>query len=166
LQYDWTVSARFVDTDVDRARWRFTAQYRFTLRFQAGIEFNPGEGEIGPLANWIVLPESARYPMISLGTSSDRIGTQEGERAYYATFAKSFPSVGVAPYVSISYSESDDAINFPFGANYQIDDRFGVMGMYDGHKSHLILNYRHDNMNIGLMWIWLKRPGISVSWGF
>lgn len=141
-------------------------QYRITPRFQAGIEYNPGESEIGPLANWIVLPESPKYPMISLGTSSDRIGTQEGERAYYATFAKSIPSLGFAPYVSINYSDSDDDINFPFGANYRIDDHFGLMGMYDGHKPHLILNYRHENMNIGLMWIWLKRPGISVSWGF
>jgi hypothetical protein len=160
------MSARYVDTDVDRARWRFTVQYRLTPRFQAGIEFNPGESEVGPLANWVLLPETAQYPMISLGTSSDRIGTQKGERAYYATFAKSFPNIGLAPYVSINYSASDEAFNFPFGANYQFDDWFGLMGMYDGHKSHLILNYRHQNMNVGLMWIWLKRPGISFSIGF
>jgi len=104
--------------------------------------------------------------MISLGTSSDRIGTREDDRAYYATLAKSFASVGIAPYLSINYSESDDGFNFPFGANYKINERFGIMGMYDGHKSHLILNFYQDEFTVGLMWIWLKRPGLSVSWGF
>jgi hypothetical protein len=104
--------------------------------------------------------------MVSLGASSDRIGTAEGERAYYATFAKTFASIGIAPYLSFNYSEADDGFNFPFGANYKIDERFGLLGMYDGHKSHLILNYTAEKFTVGLMWIWLERPGVSVSWGF
>jgi hypothetical protein len=55
--------------------------------------------------------------MISLGTSSDRIGTPPGPHAYYITFAKGIDKLRIAPYLSINYSEFEQRINFPFGVN-------------------------------------------------
>jgi len=110
--------------------------------------------------------ETPSRPMINLGTSSDRIGTPPGPHAYYMTFAKGIEKWRVAPYMSINYSEYDRRINFPFGVNVGLDKRWDAMYMNDGHKSHILLTYKGGNYNLSLMWIWLKHPGISVSWGF
>jgi hypothetical protein len=133
---------------------------------QAGFEWNPAAGELGFIGNWIVTPESEQSPMISLGTSSDRIGTPKGPHAYYATFAKSFPEAKVGPYVSINYSEFDRQINFPFGVSFQLASGTTTMFMNDGRKSHLLLTYAKENWSVSAMWIWLEHPGISVSFGF
>lgn len=111
-------------------------------------------------------PESEKYPMISLGTSSDRIGTPPGPHAYYITFAKSFAQYKAGPYFSINYSEYDKKINFPFGVNYGIAPGWTTLFMNDGRKSHLLLTHSKDNWSVSLMWIWFKHPGISFSIGF
>ncbi len=46
----WTFSARFVEFDIDRARYRFTGMYRLNERLQLGLEFNPGAREVGPIS--------------------------------------------------------------------------------------------------------------------
>lgn len=155
-----------MDTNLPRPRWRFTGVYRFTPRFQGGVEWNPGAREAGLIGNWILNPESEKYPMINLGTSSDRIGTPAGPHAYYVTFAKGFPDLKIGPYVSVNYSEFDRRLNFPFGVNYQFAP--GVTGLFmnDGRKSHLLLTYGRENWSVTAMWIWFKHPGISFSIGF
>lgn len=120
--------------------------------------------EVGFIGNLILQTETENRPHISLGTSSDRIGTPEGPKSYYATFAKALP--GVAPYVSINYSEFEDGFNFPFGASFALNSTFDLLAMNDGRKSHLLLTYKQPSYNLSLMWIWLRRPGISVSFGF
>ena len=122
--------------------------------------------EAGFIGNWTLNPESAAYPMINLGTSSDRIGTPAGPHAYYATFAKSFPEVKLGPYFSINYSEFDQRINFPFGLTYQLGPGLSTMFMNDGRKSHLLLTYSKESYSVSLMWIWFKHPGVAVSFGF
>ncbi len=104
--------------------------------------------------------------MISFGTSSDRIGTPPGPHAYYFTFAKSFPTAKLSPYVSINYSEFDQQLNFPFGVSYGIVPGLSAMYMNDGRKSHVLLTHSQASWSVSAMLIWMKHPGISVSFGF
>lgn len=104
--------------------------------------------------------------MVSLGTSSDRIGTPKGPHAYYATFAKTLPNLPVAPYVSLNYSEHDRQFNFPFGVNVQLAPQWSTMFMNDGRKSHALLTYRQEHVSVSLVWVWFKHPGVSVSLAF
>lgn len=151
---------------MERPRWRFTGSYRFTDRLQAGLEWNPAAKELGFIGNYTILRESETQPLLNLGTSSDRIGTPAGPRAYYLTVAKTIPGSQLSPYVSLNYSEFDRGFNFPFGVSYSLDDRLSLMAMNDGRKSHLLLAVSERNWSITAMWIWLKKPGLSVSIGF
>jgi hypothetical protein len=104
--------------------------------------------------------------MINFNVSSDRIGTPKGPMGYGLTFAKGFPKYKVAPYVTVRYSEFERGINFPFGANFQFTPEWSLMPMNDGRRSHVLLTYQQPKYSVSLMWIWLKHPGISVSFGF
>lgn len=159
-------TVRYVDTPVRRPRWRFNAATRVTPRLSLGIEYNAVEGEWSPTGNWIAHTESEKWPLVSFGTSSDRIGTPEGNQAYFVTFAKSVPGLKAAPYLSVNYSEFAKGFNFPFGVNLALTEKLDLLAMNDGRKSHLLLTLRQPDYNISLLYIWLKRPGISVSWGF
>jgi hypothetical protein len=104
--------------------------------------------------------------MISANVSSDRIGTPEGPMGYSLTFAKGIPSLKVAPYVSVRYSEFERGFNYPFGVNIQLDKQWSLLPMNDGRRSHLMLNYSQADWSVSLMAVWFKHPGISVSFGF
>ena len=130
------------------------------------MEYNPNAREVGPLVNWMINYESEKWPMVNFGTSSDRIGTPIGPRAYYVTFAKTITSLNIVPYASINYSEFDAGFNFPFGANVFLDKHWVLLPMFDGRKTHLLLTYRGDSFSVSLIWVWLKHPGIGMSWGF
>lgn len=154
-----------MDTEHDRPRWRFTGVYAFTPRLQLGIEFSPAAEEFSPLANIILATESPSRPLITFGTSSDRIGTPRGYQSYYITIAKSVPGSPIAPYFSINYSEFESGINFPFGANFRLDDDVTLLLMNDGRKSHALLNVHQNNLTVTLMWVWLDTFGLSISGG-
>jgi len=143
-----------------------TATYRFTPRLQAGLEYNPNAPEIGLIGNYIIATESEKSPMINFGWSSDRIGTPPGPHAYYITFAKSIPEWKLGPYISINYSEHDQRINVPFGISYSLAPHLTTLFMNDGRKSHILLTYAKENWSISAMLVWLKHPGISISFGF
>ena len=133
---------------------------------QVGVEFNPMVGEVGPLATIFLVPETHHRPAVLLGTSSDRIGSPEGTQSYYATIAKNIPGTRIAPYLSVNYSEWDEHVNFPFGANFMFADGYSLMPMYDGERSHLILSYAREHAAISLMTIWYEKIGIAISGGF
>ena len=160
------VSQRYVDTDVERARWRSTANLRVLPSLQVGVEFNAQAEEVGPLVTWFLLTETHRRPALFLGTSSDRIGSPPGEQAYYVTMTKHAPWLPVSAYASLNYSEWDEGLNVPFGATLGIGRGFSVQSMYDGDRTHLLLNYAAPRVTASLLWIWLERPGVAVSLGF
>lgn len=135
-------------------------------RLSLGVEYNPLAEEVGPLLNYMIAEETETRPMINFGTSSDRIGTPAGPSAYYLTFAKTLPGSNVVPYVSLNYSEYDGRFNIPFGANIFLDDRWVLLPMFDGNRSHLMLTHRGSDCSVSLMLVWMKHPGISISWGF
>ncbi len=159
-------SLRYVDTGVERARWRSTLNARVLPSLQVGVEFNPVAEEIGPLVTWFLTREGEKRPAVFLGTSSDRIGSPAGEQSYYATVAKRLPNLPVSAYASLNYSEWDERFNVPFGATVGVGGGFSVQPMYDGNRTHLMLNYQRANATVSFLWVWLEQPGISVSFGF
>lgn len=166
-QTRWTFAFRFVDTDQKRPRWRLTLDYRINPRLLVGVEYNPAVKEFNPLRlTYDLTQETARTTLISLGTSSDRIGSPKGTQMYYLTVAKTLPKTRLAPYVSLAYSEWEDGFNFPFGLYWHLHPRWNLLAMNDGRKSHLLLTHRWRNGWVTVGWFWLKTFGVSVGWGF
>ncbi len=157
---------RYADTPEKRPRWRINTAYRVTTRLQVGLEFNLAVGEVTPTANWTLSPQTVRWPLVNLGTSSDRIGTPEGKQAYYLTFAKGVSALRSAPYFSINYSETDKKFNFPFGVNVSLAPHWDFLPLYDGNRTHLLLTYKERDWNVSLIAIYLRRPGVSVGFAF
>lgn len=166
MDYSFSASLRFVDTELDRPRWRSTLHYRLHERLQLGIEINPEADEVGPLLTWFLLTENERRPALFFGTSSDRIGSPAGEQSYFLTAAKHHPYRPVSAYVSLNYSEWDEDFNLPFGVEVELGERFSVRPMYDGHRTHLMLNFHGRRYGASLIWVWLERFGIAFSTRF
>jgi len=166
LHTDWTLSLRYVDTELDRPRWRSTASYRILPALQVGAEFNPAARELGPIATWFLLTETPRRPAAFVGTSSDRIGSPKGTQSYYLTAAKNLDPVPVSIYATLNYSEWDEELNFPFGANLEVVPRVTLQTMYDGHRTHLLGSYAAERWSITVIYAWLERAGIAASIGF
>lgn len=140
--------------------------YSLHPRLQIGIEFNPEADEVGPLVTWFLLTEKHRRPALFFGTSSDRIGSPEGEQAYFLTASKRHPRWPVSAYVSLNYSQWDDDFNVPFGVEVSLGERFSMRPMYDGQRTHLTMSYSVERHNISLLWVWLERLGVAYSTRF
>jgi|TARA_B110000495_G_C22964418_1_gene565521 hypothetical protein len=151
---------------LQRPQWRFTANYRVHHRLQIGLELNPKAEEVGPLFTFFLLTESETMPALFIGTSSDRIGSPAGEQAYFATASKYIPALHASIYGSLNYSEWDSGFNVPLGFGMELGKGFSVRPMYDGDRSHLMLNYFTTQFGISLMYVWLETPGVSFSVGF
>ena len=104
--------------------------------------------------------------MIHFNTSSDRIGTPEGNQQYSITVTKSVPETNLAPYGSITYSEFADGLLFPLGINWQPDPSWGLMLLNDGRRSHALMTYSQRDYYVQLGWIWFERVGVTIGWGF
>jgi hypothetical protein len=166
LDAQYVFSLRWVDTDVERARWRSTANVRVLPSLQIGVEFNAEAAELGPLVTWFLATERHRRPAVFFGTSSDRIGSPPGKQSYYLTVAKRAPSLPVSAYASLNYSEWDERLNVPFGATLELGRGFSVQPMFDGDRTHLLLHHATARASVSFLWVWLERPGLSVSIGF
>lgn len=155
-----------MDTERDRPRWRVTGSFRVLPTVQVGFEYNPVVGELGPIATAFLLTETDRRPALYLGTSSDRIGSPEGTQGYYLTTAKYIPLLHASPYVSLHYSEWEEGLNVPFGANIELGAGFALQPMHDGRRTHLLGSYTRERMSVTLLWAWLERVGAAIAVGF
>lgn len=155
-----------MDTPLERPRWRATTNVRLHPTLQVGVEWNPVADELGLLVTWFALTETEVRPALFAGTSSDRIGSPAGKQSYYLTLAKYLPAVRTSPYVSLNWSEWDEAFNVPFGANVELGGGFSVRPMYDGHRSHLLGAWAGERLSVSLLWAWFERAGAAVSVGF
>ena len=140
--------------------------HRINQRLQAGLEFNAAASEVVPTANWVVVPETPELPMVSVGTSSDRIFSPAGTQAFFVTVGKSIPKAKVAPYFSVFYSEWERRIIFPAGINVQLSDRVDFLPMTDGRNGHAMLTYRRERSNISLLLIRMRDPGLGMGWSY
>ena len=151
----WIASYRAIpNIDAERARERWTLSYRFTGRFQAGLEVNPRDDDWGPIGNWTALTETRERPALILGTSSDRIGTDRGQ-AYYGTLSKSLEPwlhLPIAPYAGAAFRDSEDDWEPVAGLHYELfDHRLLVTHLYDGENVHLTLDVPWRRTVIGLI---------------
>jgi hypothetical protein len=160
------IAYRFADTPQDRPRHRLTVDYMPIPRLQVGLEYNLAVRELGFRGTYVLQPETERLPMVHFNTSSDRIGTPPGHQLYSVNFSKAIPGTALAPYASITYSEFERGLVYPFGLNWQIQPEWGLMAMNDGRKSHLLLTYSQPEYFVQLGWIWLKHPSVTVGFGF
>jgi hypothetical protein len=173
MENRWVFGMRWIPgIDVDRARLRTTLAYRFAPTFMAGIEYNPFANDVGPIANWIAVPEKDDWPALILGTSSDRIGTPSG-RAVYATLSKDLEEwthLPIAPYAGVSYGTFDDEAVFIGGLAIQWSQRWSTTSLWDGHNLHHIIEAGIDEQQmIGVVIVELDGKydvGVSYSISF
>ncbi|MBK6767317.1 MAG: hypothetical protein IPG71_13785 [bacterium] len=162
----FSFSGRYVDIALDRPRWRFTADYLFHRRVNAGVEINPAADELTVRGNIRVLAETRNVPNVSLGTSSDRIGSPAGTQCYYITAAKTIRRLPIAPYASVNYSEWEDGLTFPFGATVKLGRGFSTLLMNDGRKAHGMLSFDSGGgWGASALWVWFERAGLAVTFG-
>lgn len=133
---------------------------------QIGAEFNPAASEVGPIATWFLATERGARPAVFVGTSSDRIGSPRGTQSYYATIAKNLDPLPVSAYATLNWSEWDERVNFPFGANVEVWPGVTLQPMYDGHRTHLMATYSAERWSVTLISAWLERAGVAMSVGF
>ena len=120
----------------------------------AGLEYNPVANDLGPIANWLALPETDARPALIFGTSSDRIGTPHG-RAIYGTFSKDleeWTGLPIAPYVGASFGTFDDELVGIGGLMIRWSERWSTTSMWDGHNLHHLANWAFpEGSSLGLV---------------
>ena len=168
----WTFGMRVIPGAVPRASVRTTLTYRLYPRLTAGIEVNPraedASGRISPLVNWLVMPEAERRPALIIGTSSDRIGTPDGQ-SFYATFSKNLKRetrLPIAPYVGVTYGTYEHRWLPLAGLNVYFTKKFSSLVIYDGVRVHPMLSYVHGRHNFSFLLAFANKPGFSYSISF
>lgn len=164
IMKQWTFSTRYIATDEDEERWLQTVEYRFNPRFSYGIEYNPGDKSAN-LARiiWTLDEESERSPMITVSTSETRAGSVAGGHVNL-TLAKSVPRTPFGAYVAVHYSV-DRAIEYPFGASWQLNRNFSLLGMHDGQGWNVMLNFVHKDYWITVGSHHGEHPLIAIGFG-
>lgn len=139
-------------------------------RLSLGIEWNPRGDDTSLLANLVALKETERRPAVILGTSSDRIGTPDGE-AYFVTLSKGLPALrgwSLAPYVGASYGTFEDELRAIGGLHVRPPrTNFSSTLIHDGKELHPTLEYRiRDRHVVSLLWVATEELGVSYSVAF
>ena len=161
----WELSHRYLTDQIDRATHRSIVMFQLRPDLKLGVEWNQLADEVGVVANWRALSETQRRPALIFGTSSDRIGTPEGQ-SYYATVSKSLhhdTGLPVAPYVGASYSTYENRMLYPFGINVAIGERWSAMLMNDGVHTHLSATFAWDRFAATLLAVERKDVGFTFG---
>ncbi|HMV50537.1 MAG TPA: hypothetical protein PLD20_31550 [Blastocatellia bacterium] len=167
----WTYGLRVIPGVVPRAQIRNTLTYRFHPRFTAGIEVNPrakGSAKVNPIANLLLLTETGKRPALIVGTSSDRIGTPDGQ-SFYATLSKNLKEatgLPIAPYAGVAYSMHDERFLPVAGLNVYFTERFSSLVIFDGVRVHPLLNYARGRHIFSFVLANSRHPGVSYSISF
>lgn len=147
---------------------RSTLTFRVVPRVALGLEYNPLEDEVRPLANVVALSEGASRPAVIFGTSSDRIGTPDGQ-AYFVTVSKDLASVNgwpLAPYAGAAYGTFDDELRAIGGLRWRLPRGFTLGGIHDGVRAHLFGEYQLRRHAFTLLWVDTDDVGVAYSVGF
>jgi len=134
-------------------------------RVELGIEFNPKAEQVSPLANVRVLNETASRPAVMVGTSSDRIGTPEGQ-SIYATVSKDLSrelGVPIGPYVGVAYGTFEDRARLIGGANISFGRGISSLLIFDGVHFHPTFSYHRGRHGASVLFARSKDIGISYN---
>lgn len=149
-----------MDGVIDRARWRTTLTYQVLSSLSLGLEWNPAADDVGVLANWRALAETRLRPALVFGTSSDRIGTEDG-RAYFGTLSKRFGRFG--PYAGLSYGEHESKLRTIGGLDVLLGAGFSLLGIHDGVNLHGAVTWSRGPHAVTLLMVDLRDPGLAYS---
>ncbi len=158
----WHLNLRFLPGVERAARYRFTLDYRFDPKVTIGLEAN-GLDQLLPRLTWFVTPATQSMPSVVAGITGDRLSTPTGQ-AMFVTFSKSINDV-VTPFVGLKYGLDQQAVAFPFGANFSLGQST-FQALYDGNGTHLILTQSAKGINYSFMLARMRFPGIGISYGF
>lgn len=164
----WTYGVRVIPDIIDRAKWRNTLTYRLHPRLTVGVELNLLAKDVRPLVNWLVVSETEKRPAVIVGTSSDRIGTPEGQ-SFYLTASKSLSEetgLPIAPYAGVAYSTYEDRFRAIGGLNINFTDHWSSLVIFDGVKVSPTLSYAHGRHVFSFVLALGKKPGLSYSISF
>lgn len=156
---------RFLSDQIDRAKWRNTLTYRVHSRVQVGIEYNPLADDVHPLANLNLVTETRSRPALVIGTSSDRIGTPEGQ-AYFATFSKDLErwiALPVAPYAGVAYGTYEDRARAIGGVSLRLPKQLSSLVIFDGVHVHPTISYSFREHVFSLILVRGRQMGVSYS---
>jgi hypothetical protein len=168
IKYRWTAGTRFIANQISRASVRTTLTYKVLRGLSAGVEYNPRADEVNVIANWVALYETEKRPALIFGTSSERIGTEEGQ-SFYATLSKNLQRethLPIAPYVGVAYGTKVDGLRPIGGLNINFTDKLSATVIFDGVHVHPLLNFNHDRHAVSLILVKGRDPGISYSISF
>ena len=142
--------------------------YGLHPRVDVGLEYNPKVDQVSPLANLRVVNETRTRPALILGTSSDRIGTPEGQ-SFYGTLSKDLrPQIGlpVAPYIGVAYGTYEDKARLIAGANISLGHGFSSLLIFDGVRFHPTLSYFRGRHGLSALLVRSRDAGVSYSLRF
>ena len=138
-------------------------------RLSVGVEYNPRPDDKSVLANAVVMGETERRPALMLGTSSDRIGTPEGQ-SYFATLSKDLEAaIGwpVAPYLGAAYGTYENDLRAVGGLRIRFERGFSSTLIHDGKELHPTVSYRFRQRHaFSLLWVALEDVGVSYNVAF
>jgi hypothetical protein len=161
----WELSHRYLTGQIDRATNRTILMHQLRPNLKLGVEWNPGVNEVGFVANWRAISEAQRLPAVIFGTSSDRIGTPEGQ-SYYVIISKSLhheTGLPIAPYVSASYSTFENRMLYPFGVNVAVGSQWSAMLINDGKHTHVSATYAWRRFAVTLLAVERKDIGVTIG---
>jgi len=164
----WTFSVRAIEGQIPRASVRTTLTYRVHPKLSGGIEYNPRARKASPLANWLMIPETAVRPAVIVGTSSDRIGTPSGQ-SFYATASKNLKretKLPIAPYGGVSYGTYESKLRPIGGMNIGFTEQLTALVIFDGVHVHEMLSYSYSRHVFSFVLVRGKNPGVSYSISF
>ena len=161
----WEVSHRYLTGQIDRATHRTIVMHQLRDNLKIGVEWNPRVDELGFVGNWRAISETQTRPAVIFGTSSDRIGTPEGQ-SYYVTISKSLhheTGLPIAPYVSASYSGYEERVIYPFGVNVAIGSQWSAMVINDGVHTHLSATYAWNRFAMTVLAVERNDLGFTIG---
>jgi hypothetical protein len=164
----WTFGVRAIQGQIDRATLRSTLTCRVAPRFSLGLEYNPLVDSVSPLANWLAVTETDRRPALIFGTSSDRIGTPEGQ-SFYGTASKSLrreTRLPIAPYVGVAFGTFEDEWRPIGGLNIGFTEELTALLIHDGVNFHPTFSRSRGRHVVTLLLVDGYHPGISYSISF
>lgn len=164
----WEVSHRYLTGVIDRATHRTVIMRRVSPSLKLGVEINPLADEVGFVANWRAIAETASRPAMIFGTSSDRIGTPSGQ-SYFVTVSKSLNhhlGLPIAPYVGASYSGYEGRVIYPFGVNVAVRPNVSALVMNDGVHTHLSATYAWNRYSFTVLAVERKHVGFTMAAAF
>ena len=118
--------------------------------------------------NWLILEEGEKRPAVLAGTSTDRIGTPDGQ-SYTLTVSKGLMRelhLPVAPYIGASYGTYEDRLRVIGGLSIGITESWNILLTHDGVNAHGIVSWARGRHVVSLLWVDFEDVGLSYSIAF